>query len=473
MRKIAGSKHARGQALILGLSFLFISALILFYTFNTGQSVTEKIRLTNAADAAAYSAATMEARALNYDAYVNRTMVANEIAIAQVVSIVSWSHYFVNLINNAGALGNVPSNWIFNLGEYARLAQLIVVVGGTAYLDAYTGNQGTEYFQYLIDYLVPALITAHDLAVQGLSASQTVLHASLLAGLSQQSLANDIVKKMDPAMNAEVVLTSYDFDGFTKSYAKNGSGGDERARFAEVTTNSRDAFTRERNWTISGPNIPFVQRGVALKRRGGTDLVGYDEWRALDTLEHHAERPIGCGKFGLSACGDVQESISWGGAEVNALGGDQGRGFHGGSYAENPRTSKRADQDMVHLSETSVAIFSGLPSSRDLSDLDPNATQRTGITIRVTKPRASLRTSGGASIIQPTGRLAQFNADAPGSQLAAISRAEVFFERPVARADGREELASLYNPYWQVRLVAPTTGDKAYAAARQGGLALP
>jgi hypothetical protein len=473
MKKVAGSKRLRGQALILGLSFLFISALILFYTFNTGQSVTEKIRLTNAADAAAYSAATMEARALNYDAYVNRTMVANEIAIAQIVSFVSWGEYFAQLVDDPGPLNNAPQQWVFNLGEYLKLAQIELVVTGTAYLNAYTGQSSTEYFRYFLEYVLPALITGHDIAVQGLSASQTVLHASLVAGLSQRSLANDIVKKMDPAMNAEVVLTSYNFDGFTKTYAKDGSGGDERGRFAEVTTNSRDAFTRERNWTLSGPNIPLVQRGVALKKRGGTDLIGYDEWRALDTLEQHGERPIGCGKFGLSPCGDVQESISWGGAEVNALGGDQGPGYHGGSYAENSRTSKRADESMEHLSESSIAIFSGLPSSRDLSDLDPSATQRTGITIRVTKPRAALRTSGGASIIQPTGQLAQFSADAPGSTLAAISRAEVFFERPVARADGQEELASLYNPYWQVRLVAPTAGDKAYAAAQQGGLALP
>ena len=128
---------------------------------------------------------------------------------------------------------------------------------------------------------------------------------------------------------------------------------------------------------------------------------------------------------------------------------------------------------MVHINDTSLAIFSGLPDSRDLANLDPSAPQTTGITIRVTKPRSALRTSGGSSAIQPAGQLAQFSADAPGSQLAAVSRAEVFFERPVARADGKEELPSLYNPYWQVRLVAPTTGDKAYAAAKQGGLALP
>ncbi len=473
MRPPPAKSRARGQALVLGLSFLFVSAAVLFYLFNTGQSVTEKIRLTNAADAAAYSAATLEARALNYDAYVNRTMVANEIAIAQVVSFVSWAHYSATLVENAGTLDGVAGSWLFNPGDEIKLLQLVAVITGTAYLNAYTGGQGTETFLNYVDTLLPSLITLHDVAVQALSASQSVLHASLLVGISQRGLADDVVKKIDPAMAAEVVLTSYDFDRFTKAYEKNGNAGDERGRFAEVTTASRDLFTRERDWTLSGPTIWFIQKDVALKRRGGTDLVGYDEWRAMDTLEHHGER-FGCGKFGMDWCGDVQESISWGAAQVNALGADQGHGYHGGSYAENSRTSKKhADPAMVDLSESGGAVFSGLPTSRDLADLDSTATQRTGITIRVTKPRAALRTSGGASIIQPSGDLAQFGADAPGSELAALSRAEVFFERPVVRNDGHQELASLYNPYWQVRLVAPTAGDKAYAAARQGGLALP
>ncbi len=48
------------------------------------------MRLANAADATAWSIATLEARALNYDAYTNRAIVANEVAIAQAISLISW-----------------------------------------------------------------------------------------------------------------------------------------------------------------------------------------------------------------------------------------------------------------------------------------------------------------------------------------------------------------------------------------------
>jgi hypothetical protein len=41
----------------------------------------------------------------------------------------------------------------------------------------------------------------------------------------------------------------------------------------------------------------------------------------------------------------------------------------------------------------------------------------------------------------------------------------VYFRRPVPRADGRVELPSLFNPYWQARLTEPTDTQRAIAEA--------
>ena len=57
--------------------------------------------------------------------------------------------------------------------------------------------------------------------------------------------------------------------------------------------------------------------------------------------------------------------------------------------------------------------------------------------------------------------------------MAALSRASVFFDRITSRADGKTEIANVYNPFWRVRLVAPTAADRAEAALSQGGLLLP
>ena len=72
-----GADRQHGQALVLGLFLVFATLAVLLLMFNTGRVVDEKMRLTNAADATAWSVATLEARALNYDAYTNRAIVAN------------------------------------------------------------------------------------------------------------------------------------------------------------------------------------------------------------------------------------------------------------------------------------------------------------------------------------------------------------------------------------------------------------
>ena len=49
------------------------------------------------------------------------------------------------------------------------------------------------------------------------------------------------------------------------------------------------------------------------------------------------------------------------------------------------------------------------------------------------------------------------------NKLSSVAAAEVYFKRPTARADGRIEYPSLFNPYWQARLTEPTLLQRAAA----------
>jgi hypothetical protein len=49
----------------------------------------------------------------------------------------------------------------------------------------------------------------------------------------------------------------------------------------------------------------------------------------------------------------------------------------------------------------------------------------------------------------------------------------VSFVRPESRRDGRLELPSLFNPYWQARLVPSTAAQRATVAAATGTLDNP
>ena len=47
----------------------------------------------------------MNARALNYAAYTNRALIANELSIAQMVSLSSWAQYLQTHADSTARLG--------------------------------------------------------------------------------------------------------------------------------------------------------------------------------------------------------------------------------------------------------------------------------------------------------------------------------------------------------------------------------
>ncbi len=79
----------RGQAIVLILLLTVVAVLAGLSLVNIGIITSEKMQLQNAADATAFSISTLEARDLNFSAYTNRAMVANEVAIAQMAGLMS------------------------------------------------------------------------------------------------------------------------------------------------------------------------------------------------------------------------------------------------------------------------------------------------------------------------------------------------------------------------------------------------
>ena len=82
-----------GQALALGLVLAGVAATALVAVYNLGQVALARTRLTHAADAAAYSAAIVQARSLNILAHVQRTQIAHQVAIAHLVTLGAWAQF--------------------------------------------------------------------------------------------------------------------------------------------------------------------------------------------------------------------------------------------------------------------------------------------------------------------------------------------------------------------------------------------
>lgn len=86
-----------GQVLLVVLFFSAILGVGLLTIYNTAQLTADKRELVNVADAAAHSGASILAQGLNYTAYTNRAILANNALIGQMVSIrstLAMSHWY-------------------------------------------------------------------------------------------------------------------------------------------------------------------------------------------------------------------------------------------------------------------------------------------------------------------------------------------------------------------------------------------
>ena len=79
-----GGARQHGQSAVFVLLFLGILLISLNYLYKQGRITSDKMEMQNAADAIAYSISLTEARDLNFAAYMNRAMIANEVAIGQL-----------------------------------------------------------------------------------------------------------------------------------------------------------------------------------------------------------------------------------------------------------------------------------------------------------------------------------------------------------------------------------------------------
>lgn len=426
----------RGQ--VLALLLMLLAALIasLLYVFNSGQIVAAKVRLVGAADAAAYSAAQSEARALNFQAYMNRAIVANEVAIAQSVSLRSWSGYMNQLLQRSATITTV----VPPLGEPLRALSRV-------WREIDRGVQRA---------LPPLESAASHWNVEVLSRAEYLADAQ--AGGLAGSLARDIALANVPELGAEGVGREFAVSNAARWHALtegHGRVGDERARLREVVMASRDGFTRARGWTLGLPPL------ATLKKRGGTDLIGYDSWRGMDTLALRV--PV--------LLGTREQPLAWHAAE-NRRRVAGSRGEHGGSYRDNPRSSRNAARDLVARNG-----YAGLPAYRDVRIVRAQPVAPLRFDLELRQPGGTIATSdvalgGAASVVpgeDPKKALPAYHSGAA----YALSAAQVTFQRPIGRADRRAELASLFNPYWQTRLAPVTHAQRHEAALARGGAADP
>ena len=459
-----GMRYQQGQALIYGIFVMMGGLAALFFLFNTSQLSREKTKLVNTADAVAYSAGVMNARALNFQAYTNRAMVANTVAIAQLVSLSSWVQYTNNLANYGWVVDN-PKFVLFYPSYYAAL------------------YSGPYFQQYLIDSdLLKDLAETSDGIIQdALMNAQQVAYAGLVPARKQ--VMDDVAQanyRNDGSVTVEALLTANDYTSFISRYS-----GDDRTRFAEVakTSANRDAFVPKRSWLLPGlwsdcAGATATGRVDFLTRRGGTELLGFDEWKAMDTLSE--KRWVPKSKTDALCLAIAETPAGWGLQAAlpanNTAVPDLDLTHYDQSLLVNPGSSSLA----IAISSDSWD-YSGIPSFYDLSeDMIKEDNPRLQFAIRLRRDISQTVTSEGRSAITNTPRLNAYQAKpAGGSELVAVTTSEVYFQRPSEVRDNQygqssgkpREIGSLFNPYWQVHLIQ--SADNIRKAQALQGAVLP
>src|SRR5690606_37863625 len=97
-----------GQALVLGILLMGVIGIAINALFSTSRVIGVKARQLNTVDAAAYSGALIQARALNMQAYINIAQTGHQMAMAHLVTLGSWAKFSATQGQQASA-GNPPA----------------------------------------------------------------------------------------------------------------------------------------------------------------------------------------------------------------------------------------------------------------------------------------------------------------------------------------------------------------------------
>ncbi|QOK93226.1 hypothetical protein HF908_18145 [Ralstonia pseudosolanacearum] len=456
----------RGQVLVWTLATAAACVAVFLAVYGVGQANIEKQKVVNTADAAVYSAAMVEARTLNFEAYANRSIVANEVVIAQLVTMDSWLRYMGRTADNIGT--------ILQFVPYAN------VIGRAL-------KQAANVINRLAQSL-PPFVAVQQGIVTGLTLAREAAHVATYETAIETAIAvvksnattfsgrSDTIPVITPLGMAALVKNEKSWMDFTKLYAKN-----DRANAADVIKRSRDRFSGD-DERRGGPltNINLFFTGIE-KTSGGTHLVGYDRWEAQDTLDTW-HWTIKGRKYDIP--------VGWGRATASKN-GERGNRWNVPGNANG----------LAYRSTDQIKGWLGIPEIRDVVDrkatydpeLDAKAKKAPNsltFLIEVAKSRTDVPFASSMGMDKaPTGTTTgpgspDLNEKLAGDRIGAVSKALVYFKRPSLkndvtarsffRDDGAHEYGSTYNPYWQARLTDVSVVEKEafYLGSGATGLAI-
>lgn len=452
-------KHQRGQALLAMLAFIIVLAIAMVYLFNTSQLLSERAQAKVLADHAAYNTAVKQAQLLNANAYMNKAKIANQLAIAQSVSVASWAKHFEPVPQNSQILNGIPY-----VGSYI-----------------YQGIAATSTMIQPLAEMQSLYVPANALATRYISTQQSALNRTALIDVKQSPelvVKNSSIGKNFIATPLLSSQTTSSINPLSQDFLKRYEGNSSdpyagRMRMKNILLKAKDAFTNERRSNsdkrIDIPWLLFPIRNARIERRGGAEISqDLNQWKGVDTMSFHYERlrcrglscrwrryeqPIGYGSALArrdSSDGDHSNRESYDNVNINKTASGRSRQYI-------PRWDSRSSYNGLN-SQGEYGVPEYWDLSKDFLNQDKPALE---IAVKISKSSNQLNTTNGISNFK-AGDTIDIKSK---NDLSAISTAQVYFERPLQDSQGnntylnsgKQEKASLFNPYWNVKLTDNST----------------
>jgi hypothetical protein len=420
----------------------------------------------------------VQARALNLLAYINRAQVGHQVAMAHLVTLATWAQFGQHERQRL-LRGNPPG---------VLIGMLFGARHGKAYASAAAGRDMAA--------------VRHDIARAYARHDEVVHH--VLAQAARLTLA-DLPTSRQQAMQAVVRANYPDFEpptvvartlahtdrfsmgiledgwsGFVQRYAGHAS---DSFKSLVLSASHRYGFLAPRQGTVRNP-WPVSFRCPTwrheLRRGGHTLLNSTGRWAAVDTQSFHKLRS---NKY--IGCYYREYAMGWGKATghrhstVEDVSDSQVRPPDNFSQQHFWRwVQQHTSWDIVHGSSNQLASAyamqsstrwrgRGMPFYVDVPQQQAHRTARLVVILR--QPATLLSTLDARSTVAAPIKRFSYRGLQAHEQLAAVSAAEAYFERPSPRADGNVEIATLFRPYWQARLTSVPVSYQRGGSSGRGG----
>ncbi len=498
---------ARGQATIFAVILLLAVVVGIGVLYNTGRLTLDKTRLQNTADSAAYSSGVLLARSYNFSAYANRAMVANQVVIAQMVGLRSWSNYYCLDYHDSckGDNANSPSDLPGQIGPMVKQ-----VIPYDVLWPLYQGISKANLIVNENDITGDVRIAtyANRINKRLSQASRTyqdgVLNDLRAAAITQTGLVHTIIKANYPhlasgdrphlgTIGQGLWLTDLaQAKAYTQLYGSNNP--QHMKMFATVVKNSLDKWTRERMSsgglsTRESPPYPMVNAEGLVKAvfscqppsSGWISLwVHYHghtqwhwqgnnpNWSATDHANIYGFNVLPIPIPFTDICAPVPIPI-W--------------STNPSIYPSSAQLLSKARAEYgQQTSKIFPTGYAGLEPYEDVSQQNLSTTHAPVLSLDLVRKHNTIATTQQLHVDQgknkvgigATNRLNLPSKEAHG-EMAALATVQVHFVRPGGAGHQRLlgtdiEYGTLFNPYWEAHLVpTPSKTQTAVQTGQEGG----